>query len=85
MKLMFARSIQLKTVNKLKKAGFTAKLIGKKVKIEYRSSLDKTVKDILGGIRSSCTYVGAPTLKQLSKCTTFVRVNNQYNDVFGRI
>ena len=57
---------------------------GKKVKIEYRSSLDKTIKDILGGIRSSCTYVGAPTLKQLSKCTTFVRVNNQYNDTFGK-
>ena len=48
-------------------------------------TLEKTVKDILGGIRSSCTYVGAPTLKQLSKCTTFVRVNNQYNDVFGRV
>ena len=58
---------------------------GKKVSIEYRPSLDKTVKDILGGIRSSCTYVGAPTLKQLSKCTTFVRVNNQYNDTFGKI
>ncbi len=58
---------------------------GKKVRLEYRSSLDKTVKDILGGIRSICTYVGAPTLKQLSKCTTFVRVNNQYNDVFGKI
>ncbi len=58
---------------------------GKKVRIQYRSSLEKTVKDILGGIRSSCTYVGAPTLKQLSKCTTFVRVNNQYNDVFGKI
>ena len=58
---------------------------GKKVRIKYRASLDKTVKDILGGIRSSCTYVGAPTLKQLSKCTTFVRVNNQYNDVFGKI
>ena len=58
---------------------------GKKVRIEYRPSLEKTVKDILGGIRSSCTYVGAPTLKQLSKCTTFVRVHNQYNDIFGRI
>ena len=57
---------------------------GKKVKIQYRSSLENTIKDILGGIRSSCTYVGAPTLKQLSKCTTFVRVNNQYNDVFGK-
>ena len=41
--------------------------------------------DILGGVRSSCTYVGAPSLKQLSKCTTFVRVNNQYNDTFGKI
>tara|TARA_Y100001970_G_scaffold290484_1_gene424390 strand:+ start:760 stop:1797 length:1038 start_codon:yes stop_codon:yes gene_type:complete len=58
---------------------------GKKVRIKYRSSLEKTIKDILGGIRSSCTYVGAPTLKQLSKCTTFVRVNNQYNDVFGKV
>ena len=42
-------------------------------------------RDILGGVRSSCTYVGAPSLKQLSKCTTFVRVNNQYNDTFGKI
>jgi len=58
---------------------------GKKVQIEYRDSLDKTIKDILGGIRSSCTYVGAPSLKQLSKCTTFVRVTNQYNDTFGRV
>ena len=40
--------------------------------------------NILGGLRSSCTYVGASSLKQLSKCTTFVRVNNQYNDVFGK-
>ena len=58
---------------------------GKKVKIPFRGLLENTVKDILGGIRSSCTYVGAPTLKQLSKCTTFVRVKNQYNDTFGKI
>ena len=58
---------------------------GKKVQISYRGKLDDTIRDILGGIRSSCTYVGAPTLKQLSKCTTFVRVNNQYNDVFGKV
>ena len=58
---------------------------GKKVSIPLRESLETTVKDILGGVRSSCTYVGAPTLKQLSKCTTFVRVNNQYNDTFGKI
>ena len=41
-----------------------------------------TISNILGGIRSSCTYVGAPSLKQLSKCTTFVRVSNQFNDTF---
>ena len=58
---------------------------GKKVKIPLKNSIDKTIKDILGGVRSSCTYVGAPSLKQLSKCTTFVRVNNQYNDTFGKI
>ena len=58
---------------------------GKKVILPLKSSLDKTIRDILGGIRSSCTYVGAPSLKQLSKCTTFVRVNNQYNDTFGKI
>ena len=58
---------------------------GKKVSIPFRGELNQTVKDILGGIRSTCTYVGAPSLKQLSKCTTFVRVNNQYNDVFGRV
>ena len=58
---------------------------GKKVVIKLKSSLDKTIRDILGGIRSSCTYVGAPSLKQLSKCTTFVRVNNQYNDTFGKL
>ena len=58
---------------------------GKKVCIPYRGGLDETIKDILGGVRSTCTYVGAPSLKQLSKCTTFVRVHNQYNDTFGRV
>tara|TARA_B100000686_G_C16701957_1_gene923976 strand:- start:444 stop:1481 length:1038 start_codon:yes stop_codon:yes gene_type:complete len=58
---------------------------GKKVNIAYRGKLENTIKDILGGVRSSCTYVGASSLKQLSKCTTFVRVNNQYNDTFGKI
>ena len=43
---------------------------------------ERTILNILGGVRSSCTYVGAPSLKQLSKCTTFVRVSNQYNDTF---
>ena len=58
---------------------------GKKVKIPFRGGLDNTIRDILGGVRSSCTYVGALKLKQLSKCTTFIRVSNQYNDTFGKM
>jgi GMP reductase len=56
---------------------------GKTVKIPYKGAVDNTVLDILGGLRSTCTYVGAPTLKQLSKCTTFVRVTQQVNNVFS--
>ena len=55
------------------------------MRVKYRGKINDTILNILGGVRSSCTYVGAPSLKQLSKCTTFVRVNNQYNDVFGKI
>jgi len=58
---------------------------GRVVEVPYRGPVDATVHDILGGLRSACTYVGAPTLKQLSKCTTFIRVNNQYNAVFEGI
>jgi len=55
---------------------------GREVLVPYRGSVARTVQDILGGVRSTCTYVGAPTLKQLSKCTTFVRVNNQFNRAY---
>ena len=55
---------------------------GRTVKIPYKGSVRNTVQDILGGIRSACTYAGARMLKDLSKCTTFVRVNNQHNKVF---
>jgi GMP reductase len=55
---------------------------GRTVEVPYRGAVKNTVLDLLGGLRSSCTYVGASSLKQLSKCTTFIRVNNQYNKVF---
>jgi GMP reductase len=57
---------------------------GRTVRIDYKGAVKGTVLDLLGGLRSTCTYVGAPTLKQLSKCTTFVKVNRQINDVFVR-
>lgn len=55
---------------------------GRTVDIPYRGPVTNTVLDILGGLRSACTYVGAETLKQLPKCTTFIRVNRQINDIF---
>ena len=57
---------------------------GRTVKVKYRGKIKDTISNILGGIRSSCTYVGAPSLKQLSKCTTFVRVSNQFNETFTK-
>ena len=57
---------------------------GRKVRVKYRGKIKDTILNILGGVRSSCTYVGAPSLKQLSKCTTFVRVSNQFNDTFSK-
>jgi len=57
---------------------------GRTVRIPYKGCVKSTILDILGGLRSTCTYVGAATLKQLSKCTTFIRVNKQYNDIFLR-
>ncbi len=56
---------------------------GKEVLIDYRGNVESTVQDILGGVRSACTYVGAQKLKELSKRTTFVRVARQLNEVFG--
>lgn len=55
---------------------------GRSVNVPYRGPVKDTVLDILGGIRSTCTYVGAHRLKELSKRTTFIRVTNQLNEVF---
>jgi len=57
---------------------------GKTVEVPYRGKVEDTVKDILSGVRSACTYVGATRLKSLSKCTTFIRVNNTHNTVYGK-
>lgn len=55
---------------------------GKHVYVPYRGPVDETINDILGGIRSACTYVGARVLKDLSKRTTFIRVTQQTNEIF---
>jgi GMP reductase len=56
---------------------------GKQVLVPFRGPVRDTVQDVLGGIRSACTYVGAGTLKDLSKRTTFIRCTQQTNDIFG--
>lgn len=50
---------------------------GRVQKIDYKGDVAGTVQDVLGGIRSACTYVGAARLKELSKRTTFVVKNSR--------
>ena len=52
---------------------------GRKLKIKYKGMLKNTVLDYLGGIRSTCTYINAPSIKEMAKCTTFVQVSQQVN------
>ena len=56
---------------------------GREVLVPYRGEVAATVQDLLGGLRSTCTYAGALKLKQLSKCTTFVRCTQQFNSVYA--
>jgi len=55
---------------------------GRTVLVPYRGPVITTLQDVLGGVRSTLTYVGAIKLKQLAKCTTFVRVHNQFNRTY---
>jgi GMP reductase len=55
---------------------------GRSVNVPYRGPVKNTILDILGGVRSTCTYVGAQRLKELTKRTTFIRVTKQLNEVF---
>ncbi|WP_406683546.1 GMP reductase [Seonamhaeicola sp. MEBiC1930] len=57
---------------------------GKTVEVPYRGDVDATIQDILGGLRSTCTYVGASRLKELTKRTTFIRVAEQENKVYSK-
>jgi GMP reductase len=57
---------------------------GKTVQVPFKGDVINTLQDILGGIRSTCTYVGASKLKELTKRTTFIRVLEQENTVFSK-
>jgi GMP reductase len=56
---------------------------GKTVEVPYRGDVETTLQDILGGVRSTCTYVGAQRLKELTKRTTFIRVEEQENRIYN--
>lgn len=56
---------------------------GREVLVPYRGPIETTLLNLLGGIRSTCTYAGAKKLKWLSKCTTFVKTDQQFNAVFS--
>ncbi|XP_069074880.1 GMP reductase 1 [Pleurodeles waltl] len=56
---------------------------GRTVEVPYKGDVTNTIQDILGGLRSTCTYVGAAKLKELSRRTTFIRVTQQFNQMFS--
>ena len=55
---------------------------GREVLVPYRGAVSTTIQDILGGVRSACTYAGANRLKHLSKCTTFVPCFDTHNRTY---
>ncbi|MDB4331115.1 GMP reductase [bacterium] len=55
---------------------------GRTVLVPYRGEVARTVQEILGGVRSTCTYAGAMKLKQLAKCTTFIRCTQIHNPIY---
>ena len=57
---------------------------GRLISLPYRGPVKGTVEDILGGVRSACTYIGARRLKDMPKCASFVTTNNVQNQVYER-
>ena len=56
---------------------------GKEVLVDYKGPVSNTIEEILGGIRSTCTYVGARKLKDIPKCAQFIQVNRTHNTIYG--
>lgn len=58
---------------------------GKTVEVPYRGDVEMTVLDILGGLRSACTYTGAGKLKELPRRATFIRCTQQVNQIYENL
>jgi len=57
---------------------------GRSVQVAYKGTVRNTVEEFLGGLRSTMSYIGAENLKEVSKRTTFVRVNKILNTSLGK-
>lgn len=57
---------------------------GKTIRVSYKGPVKDTIQEILGGLRSALTYTGSLSLKELPKRTTFIRVTQQSNEIFGK-
>lgn len=56
---------------------------GRCIKVKYKGSINETVEDYLGGLRSACSYINAKNIKNMPKCTTFVQVSQQLNTIYA--
>lgn len=56
---------------------------GKTVEVPYKGPVDNVVQDLLGGIRSACTMIGAEKIKDMPKCASFIKVFRQHNSIYG--
>ena len=56
---------------------------GRTCKIPYKGKIENTIEDLLGGVRSTCTYVGAKNIEELPEKSIFIRVNNQLNKMYS--
>ncbi len=55
---------------------------GREVLLPFKPSIDETVQDMLGGLRSACTYLGAGNLQDLPQAAKFVQCHDTHNRVF---
>ena len=53
---------------------------GRVKKIKYKGPVKLVAEDILGGLRSCCSYIGATSIKDMGKCAEFVRVSRVHFD-----
>lgn len=53
---------------------------GRTIKVPYKGDVNIFIKDLLGSLRSTATYIGARQLKEFSRRSTFLLVNRQLNE-----